>query len=50
MLFDGKSEKFELFEDLIETNLKLHNQLPEENKIKYFHSIMRGGWNPNFSE
>ena len=25
--FDGKSEKFELFEDLFQTSLKVHNQL-----------------------
>ena len=30
--FDGKSEKFELFEDLFQTNLKIHNQLTEEDK------------------
>ena len=40
--FDGKSEKFELFEDLFQTSLKMHNQLTEENKINYFHSLMRG--------
>ena len=40
--FDGKSEKFELFEDLIQTSLKNHNQLTEEDKINYFHSLMRG--------
>ena len=40
--FDGKSEKFELFEDLFQTNLKFHNQLTEEDKINYFHSLMRG--------
>ena len=40
--FDGKSEKFELFEDLFETSLKIHNQLAEEDKINYFHSLMRG--------
>ena len=31
--FDGKSEKFELFEDLFKTSLKIHNQLTEEDKI-----------------
>ena len=41
--FDGKSEKFELFEDLFQTSLKIHNQLTEEDKINYFHSLMRGG-------
>ena len=40
--FDGKSEKFELFEDLFQTSLKILNQLTEEDKINYFHSLMRG--------
>ena len=40
--FDGKSEKFELFEDLFQTSLKIHNQLTEKDKINYFHSLMRG--------
>ena len=30
--FDGKSEKFELSEDLLQTSLKIHNQLTEEDK------------------
>ena len=40
--FDEKSEKFELFEGLYRTSLKIHNQLTEEDKIYYFHSLMRG--------
>ena len=40
--FDGKSEKFELFEDLFQTSLKIHNQLTEEDKLHIFHSLMRG--------
>ncbi len=40
--FDGKSEKFELFEDLFQTSLKIHNQLTEEDRKNYFHSLMRG--------
>ena len=40
--FDERSEKFELFEDLFRTSLKIHNQLTEEEKITYFHSLMRG--------
>ena len=40
--FDGKSEKLELFEDLFQTKLKIHNQLTEGDKINYFHSLMRG--------
>ena len=40
--FDGKSEKFELFEDLFRTSLKIRNQLNEEDRKNYFHSLMRG--------
>ena len=40
--FDGKSEKAELFEDPFQTSLKIHNQLTQEDKINYFHSLMRG--------
>ena len=40
--FDGKSEKIELFEDLFQTSLKIHNQLTEEDITNYFHSLMRG--------
>ena len=40
--FDGKFEKFELFEDLFQTSLKIDNQLTEEHKIKYFDSLMKG--------
>ena len=40
--FDRKSEKFELFEDLFQTSLKIHNQFTEEYRINYFHSLMRG--------
>ena len=40
--FDGKSEKFDLFEDLFPTILKIHNQLTEEDIINHFHSLMRG--------
>ena len=40
--FDGKSENFELFADIFQTSLKIHNQLTEEDRINYFHSLMRG--------
>ena len=40
--FDGKSEKFELFEDLSQMSLKFHSQLTENERINYFHSLMRG--------
>ena len=39
---DGKSENLELFEDLFQTALKIHNHLTEEDKKNYFHSLMRG--------
>ena len=39
--FDGKSEKIKLFEDLFQTSLKIHNHLTQEDKINYFHSLMR---------
>ena len=40
--FKGKSEKFELFEDLFPTRLKFLNQLTGEDRINYFHYLMRG--------
>ena len=40
--FGGKTEKFELYEDLFQTSLKIHNQLTEDDRINYFHSLMRG--------
>ena len=41
--FDGKSENIELFEDLFQTSLNIHNQLTEEDKINCVHYLMRGG-------
>ena len=35
-IFDGKSEKFDFFENLFHTSLKILNQLRKENKIHYF--------------
>ena len=40
--FDGIAEKFELFKDLFQTSLKIHNQLTEDDRLNYFHSLMRG--------
>ena len=40
--FDGKTEKFELFEDLFQTSLKVHPQITQQEKIHYFHSLLRG--------
>ena len=36
------AEIFELFEDLLQTSLRIHNQLTEEKKENYFHSLMHG--------
>ena len=41
-VFDGKSEKFELFEDLFRNNIKMYPHLTEVQKINYFHSLLRG--------
>ena len=40
--FDGNSEKFELFEDLFQTGIENHSQLTEDDRINFFHSLMRG--------
>ena len=40
--FDGKSEKFKLFEDLFRNNIKMYPHLTENQKINYFHSLLRG--------
>ena len=40
-MFDGKFEKFELFKNLLQTTLKIHNHLTEDDRIIYFHSFMR---------
>ena len=39
---DRKPDKFELFEDIFQTSLKIQNHLTEEDRINYFHSLMRG--------
>ena len=40
--FDRKPEKLELFEDIFQTRLKFHIQLTEDDRINYFHSLMKG--------
>ena len=39
--FDGNSEKVEMFEDSFQTSLRIHNQATKEDRINYFHSLMR---------
>ena len=41
--FDGKSEKFELFEDLFHTMIKMQPAMTEQIKINHFHSLLRKG-------
>ena len=41
-VFDGKSEKFEFFEDLFRNNIKMYPHLTERQKINYFYSLLRG--------
>ena len=39
--FDGKSEKFELFEDFFHTMIKMQPEMSEQMKINHFHSLLR---------
>ena len=48
MTFDGKSEKFELFEDLFHTMTKMQPVMTEQKKINHFHSLLRKGVRQTF--
>ena len=41
LIFDGKNKKFELFEDLFHTMLKMHLEMTEAMKINHFHAHLR---------
>ena len=41
-MFDRKPQKFRLFDDLFQMSLKIHIQLTEDDRINYFHSLMKG--------
>ena len=41
LIFDGKTEKFELFEDLFHTMLKMQPEMREAMKINHFHAHLR---------
>ena len=43
MTFDGKTEKFELFEDLFHTMIKMQPAMTEQMKTNHFHSLLRKG-------
>ena len=40
--FDGRNDKFEHFEDLFMTSLKVYPNISEEEQIHYYHSLLRG--------
>ena len=40
-VFDGKSKKCELFEDLFRNNIKMYPHCTKIRKINYFHSFLR---------
>ena len=41
LIFDGKNEKFELFEDLFHTILKMQPEMTEPMKINHFHAHLQ---------
>ena len=41
LTFDGKSEKFEIFEDLFHTMIKMQPDMTEAMKMNQFHSLLR---------
>ena len=41
LIFDGKNDKFELFEDLFHTMLKMQTEMTEAMKINPFHAHLR---------
>ena len=41
LTFDGKSEKFELFEDLFHTMIKMQPDMTETMRINHFHSLLQ---------
>ena len=41
LIFDGKNEKFELFEDFFHTMLKMQPEMTEAKKINHFHAHLR---------
>ena len=49
LTFGGTSEKCELFEDLFQASLRIHNQQTKENRIKYFHYLLKGDTLQNFN-
>ena len=48
LTFDGKTEKFELFEDLFHTRIKMQPAMTEQMKTNHFHSLLRKGARQTF--
>ena len=48
LIFDGKNDKFELFEELFHTMLKIQPEMTEAMKINYFHAHLRKEALPTF--
>ena len=43
-VFDGKAEKFKLFEDIFRTHMKMYPHLTEIQKVNYFHTKCTAIW------
>ena len=41
-IFDGRNDKFEHFEDLFTTSLKVYPNISKEEQMQYFHSLLIG--------
>ena len=48
--FDGRNDKFEHFEDLFTTSLKVYPNISEEERIHYFHSLLTDTNRANLDE
>ena len=42
LVFNGKTKKYDIFNDLFSTSLKMYPHVTEGEKMNYFHSLMRG--------
>ena len=48
LTFDGKSEKFELFDDLLHTMIKTQPDMTEVMKTNHFHLLLRNNAQQSF--
>ena len=49
MRFDGKSEKFDVFKELIYTMIKMQPAKNEQMKVTHFHTLLQKGALQTFS-